>query len=333
MSRSRNWCFTLHTSDDVSHEDHWDPSTIDWESGKPSTKYIICGLEVCPKTGRLHWQGYIEYSNAVSLTSAKNAFDCNRVHLEVRRGSRRQAITYCTKLDTAALSEDEEPRFDPEGDTTGLGRTKTIFSWGEDQPSKVDDVYDEVLHKEDYGAALDYVKTKRPRDFVLHGAAIERNLGIHYSKIPGNDGGARRYILPYFGAALLGTKGILLLGKAGAGKTRFAMDHFKHPLLVRHTDALKRIKIDCKYDGIVFDDFSVSHWPISAVIHLLDIEMETQINVKHGMVCIPAGMPRIFTSNKLFDEWVCPNTNAEEMNAIRRRIEVHVISCDIRLLQ
>lgn len=48
---------------------------------------------------------------------------------------------------------------------------------------------------------------------------------------------------------------------------------------------------------IIFDDMCFTHWPRESVIHLLDIEEETQINVKHGMVVIPAGTIRIITTN------------------------------------
>lgn len=329
MSRTRNWCFTVFTHEDGSHENHWDPETFAWESTKPATKYIIAGLEVCPETKRLHWQGYIELHNPASLVSAKNALGTDRCHLEVRRGSRLQAVAYCKKLDTAALPEAEAT--DDYQEIAAL--EKTIFEWGQTESENNDDVYDEVLHAENYSRALEIVKRKRPRDFVLYGASVERNLGVHYSKPTKYTRGDRRYNLPYFGDGTMESKSILLLGKAGTGKTRFALDHFENPLLVRHTDALKRLKLDSTYDGIVFDDFTVNHWPATSVIHLVDLELEAQINVKHGIICIPNNMKRIFTSNLCMDEWMPATCNDEQRNAIRRRCLVKLINTDIRLFE
>lgn len=329
MSRTRNWCFTIHTHEDVDHKDYWNPETIAWESAKPAVKYIICGLEVCPTTKRLHWQGYLELHNPASLLSTKNALDSTTVHLEVRRASRLQAIAYCQKLDTAALPDTQEG-VDP--DERELN-AKIIFEWGKAEAEANDDVYDEVLHAENYSKALELVKRKRPRDFVLYGASVERNLGVHYSKPAKYARGDRRYNLPYFGDGTLESRSILLLGKAGTGKTRFAMDHFENPLLVRHTDALKRLKLDSTYDGIVFDDFTVNHWPATSVIHLVDLELEAQINVKHGIICIPSCMKRIFTSNLSMDEWMPGTCNDEQKNAIRRRCLVKLINSDIRLFE
>lgn len=99
-------------------------------------------------------------------------------------------------------------------------------------------------------------------------------------------------------------------GPTGTGKTELAKAHFVNPLLVRHAGQLKNL---AGHDGLVFDDFNVGHWPREAAIHLTDIENHSGINVKHGHVVIPAGMPRIFTSNT----WIWPH---DKTGAIKRRV-------------
>lgn len=112
------------------------------------------------------------------------------------------------------------------------------------------------------------------------------------------------------------TKTLVLLGPSGVGKTTWALAQGQAPLLVSHPDGLK--KMTKETDLLVFDDMTFSHWPRTSVIHLTDLEQDRQINVKHGIVTIPAGLPRIITSNVGIPE-LFP---ADESGAIARRITV-----------
>lgn len=63
--------------------------------GYDKAQYVITGLEVCPTTGKQHLQGYAELSEKVSLTTLKALMPM--AHLEERKGSADDAITYCKK--------------------------------------------------------------------------------------------------------------------------------------------------------------------------------------------------------------------------------------------
>lgn len=82
MSRARNYCFTAF-------------ALLDWESIK--CDYIIIGHEKCPKTGKIHYQGYVEFENGITLKNAKARFGDDTVHFEQRKGNQKQAIEYCQK--------------------------------------------------------------------------------------------------------------------------------------------------------------------------------------------------------------------------------------------
>lgn len=86
MIRHYNWCFTSFRLPEID---------ID------RVAYIIWQQESCPKTARDHWQGYVEFYQKQSLKSAKKLFNDHSIHLEVRRGTQKQAIDYCQKLETA----------------------------------------------------------------------------------------------------------------------------------------------------------------------------------------------------------------------------------------
>lgn len=119
-------------------------------------------------------------------------------------------------------------------------------------------------------------------------------------------------------------KCLVMSGDSDIGKTQFAKTLLKNPLLVRHIDKLKQFDSTI-HDGIIFDDMSFAHWPREACIHLLDTEEDSDINVKCGMVTIPSGTPRIFTTN------VAASSIFNGLDkAVRRRYVSWKVLCDMR---
>lgn len=62
--------------------------------------YMVYQREKAPDTGRLHWQGYVEFKKQLRASRVK-ALLGSTVHWELRRGSQADAIAYCKKPDTA----------------------------------------------------------------------------------------------------------------------------------------------------------------------------------------------------------------------------------------
>lgn len=87
MSRSRNWCFTLHnyTDDDLQI----------FKNIK--CRYIIYGKEICPTTQRQHLQGYIQFDHQRTLTALKKFLGLPKIHLEIANGSSEDNKAYCSK--------------------------------------------------------------------------------------------------------------------------------------------------------------------------------------------------------------------------------------------
>jgi len=90
MSRSRNYCFTLH---DYSEEEYL--ALLDLGEDDSRVRYVIIGKETCPTTKKLHLQGFIVFFQAKTLSALKkiNA----RAHWESCKGSPSQNKTYCSK--------------------------------------------------------------------------------------------------------------------------------------------------------------------------------------------------------------------------------------------
>lgn len=84
--RSRGFCFT--NFDEKLDEDHVAIKGCD---------YCIQGKEVCPDTGKEHWQSYVYFKNARTWNSMKKKF--GGIHVEVAKGSPLHNFKYCSKDD------------------------------------------------------------------------------------------------------------------------------------------------------------------------------------------------------------------------------------------
>lgn len=119
-------------------------------------------------------------------------------------------------------------------------------------------------------------------------------------------------------------RNLYINGPTGCGKTAWARALLPEATVISHRDQLR----DCDFSkGIIFDDFEVSHWPPTAVIHLLDWEEPRGLDVKHGHVIIPPHTRKIFTHNCPFEDWIPQggdkmNVSNEQKLAMRRRVNV-----------
>lgn len=84
MSKVRHYCVTFF------HE----PEQKTLPEG---VRYAIYGKEICPTTGRTHWQSYIELTKPMRMAAIKKLYDDNTMHIELRRGTRDEARDYCKK--------------------------------------------------------------------------------------------------------------------------------------------------------------------------------------------------------------------------------------------
>lgn len=91
---------------------------------------------------------------------------------------------------------------------------------------------------------------------------------------------------------------LLIVGEAGIGKTTYAKQMMPRPILfVSHLEDLRKFKPNF-HKSILFDDVTITHMPLPAQIHLVDTENPRSIHVRYGTVRIPAGVPKVFTSNE-----------------------------------
>lgn len=143
--RSRHWCFT-----------DYSPATpsFDMEDG---IEYAIWQREKCPKTGREHWQGYIEFTNARKIKSVVAANQTgSKMHVEPRKGTRTEARDYCKKADTQILPPTE------------------IGQWKEEQGQGKRNDLNELAEKLLAGATEEEIATEHGGHYIRYWRGIAR---------------------------------------------------------------------------------------------------------------------------------------------------------------
>lgn len=176
-------------------------------------------------------------------------------------------------------------------------------------------------------AALEALARSSPSDVALKGDALQRNLTAWRNK-------KTRHLVPartlseFANAPVIpeAWRVLFLWGKSGAGKTQFAKALLPEATIIRHRNQLT----DCDFSkGVIFDDFDVSHWPPTAVIHLVDWDETSGIDVKHGYVVCPPHTRKIFTFNRIVDAWCPPSISEEQFQAVRRRMTIIEINSSL----
>lgn len=112
-TQHRNICFT--------YFNFKGPEDLKLLSTFLKTKYIIASEEICPTTGRHHYQGYVEFTHPVTWGKILKLFP-QHPSLHVRRGSAAQAAAYCHKPDKPGFVKliIEEGELSRQGERTEL---------------------------------------------------------------------------------------------------------------------------------------------------------------------------------------------------------------------
>lgn len=182
---------------------------------------------------------------------------------------------------------------------------------------KVGDIYTkarELAKESKVSEALSVLEhSKTVRDLVIHGNAIQKNLRSLAVKRKAPEYSIEDFRLNFNWDK---KKTLIMWGPTDTGKTSLAKALLPKALFIRHIDRLKDYDEE-EFEGLILDDMSFKHWPREAQIHLVDIENDSHINVKHGMAVVPAGTPRIITTNNMPAEILLADDGA-----IARRIQI-----------
>lgn len=113
-------------------------------------KYMIYGREVCPSTGKEHWQGFIYFYNKKTLRTIKRQVS-DKWHFSACRGTTAENIAYCSK----------DGKFTEHGDRPQKGKRTDLLVIKEDIMSgkRVETMMleDPMLYHQ-YGRTLDKIE-------------------------------------------------------------------------------------------------------------------------------------------------------------------------------
>lgn len=100
MSRvqSKRWTFTCFDLSDKFWQIDEDRLMV-WV--EQDVEYLTMQEEVCPETGRHHWQGFVIFKRRKDMTWCQRRWP-RGTHFEVARGTNEQNVAYCTKEDSRA---------------------------------------------------------------------------------------------------------------------------------------------------------------------------------------------------------------------------------------
>lgn len=105
-ARYYNWMLTIFPQPVIDKNDVFEFWKLK-NSGKfniPKMNYMVFQIEIAPSTEKVHLQCYCEFVEKVSMKWIKEMFEDNTIHCEPRKGSQKQAIDYCTKVDSRATN-------------------------------------------------------------------------------------------------------------------------------------------------------------------------------------------------------------------------------------
>jgi len=238
MSRQRYRCWMFTLFEEANFEL--------WEKNIGNNLSLVCGqYELCPKSGRKHFQGYVECNKAVDLTTIKKLLGSKSLHGERRNGSQKQALDYVSKKETRH----------PDHETYIIGNKK------------------EQGKRNDLELALEMIKEGKTLNEVIDEIPNMIKYDRHLERYQQRSVEPRNFQSDV----------IVLIGEPGCGKTRFVFD--KEERVYTVPESSSGTQWFDGYSGeeaVLIDDF-VGNIRYNFMLQLCD-RYPMRVNVKGGYV-------------------------------------------------
>lgn len=283
--------------------DNSDPLVVQPQTGGgsktvPHITYCVMQLEMCPKTRRVHLQGYLETDTERAPTRLlplkELVFKDTRVHLEPRFGDQEQAANYCKKSETSITGpgtcrwEFGDARLSTHSGSR-LAQAVRMVREGK-APMDLGPEFDSTNAR--YHAFLDKVRQK----FMFETTQRMRDVVV-----------------------------IVLTGPTGSGKSMVARSLFDHIYNVPLNAEQQTLWFDnyqpLRDKAVLFDDYNGHVRDVTAFLRMLD-RYAIQVQVKGAHIPLFANY-FVITSNRKPEQWY-PTIASEHMDALRRRITFEI---------
>lgn len=251
-------------------------------------EYIIEGRELCPSTLATHGQGYVRFSEGVSLSSCQELLgdSSHSMHCEGRKGTEDQAVRYCKK-DGCYIERGTRAR---QGTRKDL---ELAMHW--------------IRSRVGLGQRWDFVEEQLCDEFGVLWLQYHKRFRKYYDVCVRRNGSRRLDRGPVAVS--------VFIGPPGTGKTRAAIE--ENPEAFIHNGG----KWFDGYDGhdvVIFDDFDPDRISIFTMLRLLD-RYRYRVERKGGFEDFnPSKI--IITTNHEIDNWY-PTCTDSHRAALRRRIQ------------
>lgn len=223
-----------------------------------------------PETGKQHWHSFVVLKTRSKMKTLKNLLNDNEAHCLVLKGN-----------DTTYLEDGHDTIQGPfEYGTLPDVKQSSNRAMKRFKADLESDIPMPQVAQNNFGCFMRYAKMAS-----LYRSMITASYKAKYPKDSFKtsiDDWSKQYHL---------------WGRANTGKTQFALAQFEKPLFVRHQDQLTQFHYG-GFDGIVFDEFSIRHWPIQSVIALVNNKDPNDVHIRYTTAHIPAGTRMIFCSNE-----------------------------------
>lgn len=261
----RNWTFTW-----------YDEALPPWNPDK--MKYMVYQPEICPTTGRAHFQGFITFKRSMKMGMVKKALLSNTVHIEVCQGTPEQARHYCMKPVEGCVCHHcmgEGLRIE--------GTLPTEHGVFETQGQRND--LKEVVAKIKNGASLHSIVDENTGAYLRYHGGIEKAIKILNPKKRNPQNPCVNWII---------------FGKSGVGKSWFTGEKFPEA----YTGYLKGRNFWQNYrneENAVYNEFVGEHMHYEVWKEICD-RYPCSVDVKGGDAQYTTNM-NVFTSNKDPRQW------------------------------
>lgn len=287
---ARHWVFTIHC--ESPGNDEMTAIRMAWRPPQLTSKirYLVCQQERGAGTGRLHWQGYVQFTSAVRAPQVRSLLSCAWAWVKPARGTPQQARAYCMKETTRV----------PGGDV--IERGSIVETQG--KRNDLDDVYSMIKG----GARMIDVLDAQPTSFMRYTRGIQ----------------AASHLLRTAAASttLRDPEIIVVWGPPGSGKSKWVWDTYGGENMYTLSLSGSAIWWD-GYDGqetVLLDDYA-GQIPFRSLLNYTD-RYPVQCPVKGSMVWL-AATRIIFTSNLHWSCWYQADpTHRRDLAALQRRISM-----------
>lgn len=293
---SRAWCWTLNN---YSEEEETTLLRL-LEELSQGIKYMCFGQEEGAE-GTPHLQGFTRFTRPHRLGAVKRILG-RRLHLEKAHGTDSQNRAYCSKT----RDEDEHPNdvFHENGTMSNPGARTDLDA----ARARITEGATDLQIAEEFFPLW----ARYRQSFSAFRALLNPTISRAVYQI--NSFPMDWQTLNDFNF----NKCMILWGLPGIGKTHLALSILGDSLVVSHIDELSKFDPTI-HKGIIFDDMDFNHIPVSAQIHITDIEFDRAIHIRYGLANIPKNTKKIFTTN--IDQGAI--FNLDPTLGVKRRVSIH----------